>query len=60
MAERFQQAKLLPGDEFDIAFTLDHNDHPDFGGLELPLKDFRTKATSAEEKRTASFAKATC
>jgi single-stranded-DNA-specific exonuclease len=60
MAERFQQAKLLPGDSLDIAFTLDHNDHPDFGGLELSLKDFQTKATSAEEKRTASFAKATC
>jgi single-stranded-DNA-specific exonuclease len=59
MAERFEQAKLLPGDEFDIAFTLDHNDHPDFGGLELSLKDFQTKATSAEEKRTASFAKVT-
>ena len=43
MAERFQQAKMIPGDTFDIAFTLDHNDHPDFGGLELSLKDFRAK-----------------
>jgi single-stranded-DNA-specific exonuclease len=42
MAERIQQAQLLPGDVLDIAFTLDHNDHPDFGGLELSLRDFRS------------------
>jgi len=42
MAERIQQAELLPGDALDIAFTLDHNDHPEFGGLELSLRDFRT------------------
>ena len=41
MAERIQQAELLPGDALDIAFTLDHNDHPDFGGLELSLRDFK-------------------
>jgi single-stranded-DNA-specific exonuclease len=42
MAERIQQAQLLPGDALDIAFTLDHNDHPDFGGLELSLRDFKS------------------
>ncbi|MGO9126324.1 MAG: single-stranded-DNA-specific exonuclease RecJ [Terriglobales bacterium] len=42
LAERVQQAQLLPGDAIDIAFTLDHNDHPDFGGLELSLRDFQT------------------
>jgi single-stranded-DNA-specific exonuclease len=41
MAERIQQAELLPGDALDIAFTLDHNDHPEFGGLELSLRDFK-------------------
>ena len=41
MAERAEQAQLLAGDELDIAFTLTHNDHPDFGGLELVLRDFR-------------------
>ena len=35
MAERFQQAGLLPGDNLDIAFTIDNNDHPEYGGLEL-------------------------
>ncbi len=41
MAERWQQEQMLPGDLLDIAFTLDHNDHPEFGGLELSLRDFR-------------------
>jgi len=40
LAERVQQAQLLSGDVIDIAFTLDHNDHPEFGGLELSLRDF--------------------
>ena len=39
LAERCQQAGLLPGDALDIAFTIDHNDHPEYGGLELSLKD---------------------
>ena len=47
MAERVQQAQLLPGDALDIAFTLDQNDDPDFGGLELSLRDFKTRAESA-------------
>jgi single-stranded-DNA-specific exonuclease len=41
MAESFQQVQCLAGDVLDIAFAVDHNDHPDFGGLELTLKDFR-------------------
>jgi len=43
MAERVQQAQLLPGDTMDIAFTLGYNDHPDFGGLELALRDFKNE-----------------
>jgi single-stranded-DNA-specific exonuclease len=42
MAERLQQSPLLAGDAIDIAFTVGHNDHPDFGGIELTLRDFRT------------------
>jgi len=50
MAERWQQEQLLPGDTLDIAFTLEHNDHPDFGGLELSLRDFkRNQPNSAPE-----------
>ena len=32
---------ILAGDSVDAAFTLEHNDHPDFGGLELRLCDVR-------------------
>jgi single-stranded-DNA-specific exonuclease len=42
LAERLQQSPLLAGDAIDIAFTIGHNDHPDFGGLELSLRDFKT------------------
>jgi single-stranded-DNA-specific exonuclease len=49
MAERVQEARLLPGDAIDIAFTLDHNDHPDFGGLELSLRDFAAQPKAVPE-----------
>ena len=41
MAEKLQSAPLLAGDAIDIAFTIGHNDHDEFGGLELSLRDFR-------------------
>jgi single-stranded-DNA-specific exonuclease len=41
MAERLQQSPLLAGDAIDIAFTIGHNDHPEYGGLELSLRDLR-------------------
>jgi single-stranded-DNA-specific exonuclease len=44
MAERLQQSPLLAGDAIDIAFTIGVNDHPDFGGLELSLEDFKLPA----------------
>ena len=40
MGEKVQQAQLLPGDSIDVAFTVEHNDHPEWGGLELSLRDF--------------------
>ena len=46
MAERIQQASILAGDMVDVAFTLELNDHPDFGGLELRLEDI-VKAVQA-------------
>ena len=58
MAERFQQAQIIPGDIFDIAFMLDHNEHPDFGGLELSLKDFQS-GTVATKKEPAVQAQTT-
>lgn len=46
LAGRLAQTPLLAGDAIDIAFTIGHNDHPEYGGLELTLKDFRTATTS--------------
>jgi single-stranded-DNA-specific exonuclease len=44
LAEHCQQTALLLGDNLDIAFTIDNNDHPDYGGLELSIRDFKTQA----------------
>ena len=59
MAERCQQAGLLPGDTLDIAFTIENNDHPEYGGLELSLRDFARPektagGTTAEQKKIAA------
>jgi hypothetical protein len=34
-----EQLRLLAGDHLDIAYTVGVNDHPEFGGLELTLRD---------------------
>jgi single-stranded-DNA-specific exonuclease len=39
LAEQVQTAQILANDVVDIAFTLEMNDHPEFGGLELRLED---------------------
>lgn len=44
MAQRVNEDKILPGDSLDLAFTLDRNEHPDFGGIELALRDYRVVA----------------
>jgi single-stranded-DNA-specific exonuclease len=54
MAERVNQEKILQGDELDIAFTISHNDHPDFGGLELSLRDFKRHQTEANPAEAAA------
>jgi single-stranded-DNA-specific exonuclease len=41
MAERAQAEALQIGDRLDVAFTVGFNFHPDFGGLELTLEDFK-------------------
>jgi single-stranded-DNA-specific exonuclease len=41
MAERARAADLQPGDNLDVAYKIGLNFHPDFGGLELTLEDFR-------------------
>jgi single-stranded-DNA-specific exonuclease len=45
MAEKLQSAPLLAGDAIDIAYSITHNDHDEFGGLELSLRDFRSQAS---------------
>ncbi len=52
MAERLQQEKVLAGDLLDIAFTLDFNPHPEFGGIELCLEEFCKPAASAAPAST--------
>jgi single-stranded-DNA-specific exonuclease len=47
MAERVAADPLVVGDALDVAFTLEHNDHPDFGGLELRVCDFRRAAAAS-------------
>jgi len=47
LAERVAKEKLLPGDQMEVAFTLDHNEHPEFGGIELSLRDFKSAARLA-------------
>jgi hypothetical protein len=46
---------VIAGDSVDIAYTLEQNEHPDFGGLELRLKDFKTE-TKAEAAITRNAA----
>ena len=41
MAERLQKEPLLAGDTVDISFSIGHNNHPEYGGLELELRDIK-------------------
>ena len=40
MADRAAQDSLVLNDRLDLAFTVDYNTHPDFGGIQLTLADF--------------------
>jgi len=46
IAERMQQEPLFPGDMLDVAFTLAYNEHPEFGGIELFLRDYKSKVAA--------------
>jgi single-stranded-DNA-specific exonuclease len=48
MAERLQTDPLQPGDHLDVAFKIGFNFHPDFGGLELTLEDYRRTSVEAQ------------
>lgn len=47
MAERAQAAALQSGDTLDVAYKIGLNFHPEFGGLELTLEDFRKSVPAA-------------
>ena len=47
MAERLRAEPLESGRPLDLAYTITMNHHPDFGGLELSLEDFKRPALAA-------------
>jgi len=47
MAENLQGLNLLAGEPLDLAFRLDENQHPEFGGLQLILCDLARAAVAA-------------
>ena len=44
MAQHATAKSLVAGDMLDLAFTLDYNFNPDFGGVQLTLSDFERTA----------------
>jgi len=54
MAERLQQSPLLAGDSVDIAFTIGQNDHPEYGGIELSLRDLKSCTTTSGNAHPAA------
>jgi hypothetical protein len=38
----------------DVAFTLDQNEHAEFGGIELSLRDFKTRAAGSSNVSTST------
>ena len=48
MADRIAQDPLLAGDVLDLAFSVDYNEHPDFGGVQLNLLDYARVGQLAE------------
>ena len=53
MAERVTQEPLLLGSVLDLAFTVDYNEHPEYGGVQLNLLDFAPVAAAASAARAA-------
>lgn len=54
MAERLQSSPLLAGDSVDVAFCIGQNDHPEYGGLELSLRDLKACATTSDNAHPAA------
>ena len=45
LAERIAELRLAQGSLIDVAYRIRENDHPDFGGLEIEMKDVREGGT---------------
>jgi single-stranded-DNA-specific exonuclease len=56
LRECCDQLQLLAGDRVDIAYTLGMNDHPEFGGLELSLRDIQRSINSPDQVRLSTAA----
>lgn len=41
MMERIEKEAIIAGDLLDLAFTVEENQHPEYGGLQLSVCDFR-------------------
>ena len=54
MAERLEQTPLLAGDSIDVAFSIGQNDHPEYGGLELSLRDLKVGITTGGNAHSAA------
>jgi len=50
MAETLQKTPLLAGDAVDVAFCIGQNDHPEYGGLELTLRDIAVSTTDSSAR----------
>jgi len=53
MADTLQALNLLAGESVDLAFRLEENQHPDFGGLQLVLCDAARSAVAATATASA-------
>lgn len=47
MVDRIQTETFAPGDVLDVAYTISMNTHPDYGGLQLTLEDFKRSIPAA-------------
>ena len=47
MVERTEKDPLVAGDVLDVAFTVEKNSNPEFGGLRLSLRDYALAAKAA-------------
>jgi single-stranded-DNA-specific exonuclease len=58
MAERIANQGLIAGERLDLAFTLEENQHPDFGGVQMILRDFtQAEARVAMATQSASVSR---